>query len=541
MIFTDPAFIFSEPIVTFFRHHYRFVFLFQFILIFILLFRSKLHKIITSLVVKNYKYLIFLVLISLTFSMSNMPLKTLVHFDEENFLLQTRNTVLHGENALCYQKINNECVDYFIPPHGIGASSFYSFFFIDDFIILKFIVAVFNSIFLVLAAILLFFTVSTLFPKDKVVKYILPIILVFLPYNNIFSTSLLSPSISLFFISLAIYVYVNLKSENGCDSSNCLINYSIILLSCIVAASFRVELILFLILILIHALFNIKKVSKFEKSIDNQLLVLVLLILIIISGLYSILYFNQKIVNGNESSFGTQYLNTTYLSYNISSPILILITFFAGITLFRRVLIIIKTRKISFLTEFEALMIFIYLFYIILYSFYNYTNVYRFLIPISGVFLLLAAESLVYVSSYIRKNSRSFWIILFCIFIISTSVMNSYSLKSKIYEHNKYALDFVEFIRPSNLYNIEGVENVSSVFVFLGEYLGDFVNLENYVSPKVHWQSYDNPEIKFYFVDSPFLTYENSHFYKQNFTSIKLDSGQSKYSIYEVILSDVEN
>lgn len=507
-----------------------FIFLLLFVLVFCLIkikFFSKFFKVIFE----NKFFFLILFVLFISLIIKEYPFKTQVYFDEHNYLLGAQNFFELGKPFLCNARIDNTCILSDVPPHGLGVTSIYSIFYSYDFDLLYLKVNIFNILLCILSSVLVFMIAQKLF-DDKNVARISAFLILFLPYNFIYSTSVMPANLCKFFLILFVNLFfIFLKDKK--DLRKYLVTS--ILISLVLLSSFRIEYAALLTVILIYFCYLYFKQKKFFYFSDasKSLLMMFLIFVLFVSYSYSVFYFDLKIIK-NDSSIGQEFFNFSYFEYFIMNPLMILCT---SSFIFYLIFFFIQDDKNSLKHRFHIFLMLLFLCTVLFYSFYNFPYEYRYLIPISFVYVLFASAGFMKIINFIFKKQVFRSILVSTLMVILLFMSMNEAVKIKENESNKEAEYFLKMIDKDNLREL-GILNENSLFLFgISSYLAQISRLENYAYDlNLNLRSINN--YIFYYIDTPFRRFEETEFNDPERYDYKLITTDPKsgFSIYQIFV-----
>ena len=390
-----------------------------------------------------------------------------------------------------------------------------------------------------------------------------------MPYNIIYSTNVMPATLCTTFLLIAIYALVvifknrrKIEEMFSHKSAFFLLAAALILLS-----SLRVEyaacLSLFLAFV-ICAFFivlikyrNIPKKpwSNLFKTPASKAKLVMLLLMLLMSYAYSFFYIYQKLIvkiHGPSPKLGLGFLNLSYVQYYIDNwAFAVLSAFFIAYLLYfvLRCIISRANHKIKMLSPLLFILLasifFIYLFF---YSVYNFPYTYRFIVPITSIYILFSSAGINLIIEKIfrrRMLINSISIIIIIMLCLSLAGL-SFVKKDRMIDRNDHAAYFLEVLHTINNMHNSGIDNqfmpnktVPQVnYYFDAGYLGEIVGMKNYLDQERYAKTRLKAGEKLYFLNSFFSSVEESPFADSSTYSYNmvLQDKKYNYNLYEIKL-----
>ena len=380
-------------------------------LIFVIFFISLLinfgfFSILSKTIYKNYIYFIILLVIFLFIMIKLYPFSSLIAYDEENYLLVSRSIVEYGVGGLCFNKESGVCSEFLTTSHGLGSTFFYSLVYNSNYEIHYRNAVMLNMFFAYMSSILIFIISLNLFNK-KQIAFISSALLLFFPINITFSTSLMPSILSLFFFMLFILflIYSYQIKEN---SKSKRISIFISLFALLLLSFLRIEY--FLIVVLFAAFYLIKNNNLFLRN-KLKKYDCMYIASICVYTILSFFHFINIVSNKIGSDASLNYINSSYFAFFFSNIFIFILSIFFILSFF-----VSRDEALSFKKYRQPKLVLLTLFFSILffYSTYNYQSVYRFLIPISSIYILFSSAGIfITLNLFFKQKSILF---LFCLF-----------------------------------------------------------------------------------------------------------------------------
>lgn len=459
--------------------------------------------------IKENKIFFIIILLLSIIPLSVMPFESMEYYDEQNYILEGQNIVEEGRNSICNTRINGKCIEFNISPHGLGVSSIYSLLYDKDFKTMNQKIGILMQVFHMINGIIIFMIAGNLF-KNKTIAKTCSILLVVFPLNIVQANNVMPAIITSTFFLIWLYYLekINIMGPNiGTNQKR----YGITsILASILLSSLRIEYSVMMVFTV--AFFFIKNPRLMAKTI--------LYISLFFIGLAnSIFYFHQKLMTGLDPKFDTKFLNLTYLGYYLSELPLILISISFIIFL------IIKLKNTKNNIKYW-IMAAIFIFFILLYSFYNFPDTTRFIIPISTIYILFGCSGLYFISKLITgKHTDTLFIIL--IILCSGFFIND-GIRLKIEDVDK-ASGYGEFLETIDMHEDK------NIYYFTGSYLGQTTRIKNYINKKEQAENILNQKRRLIFMENSFTTIDETEFSEEKY-DIKLlhTSKIMKHRIFEI-------
>ncbi|MCK5581136.1 MAG: hypothetical protein KAJ18_07665 [Candidatus Omnitrophica bacterium] len=465
----------------------------------------------------------------------------LTYFDEHNYLIEAQNIREHNINSLCNTNDNGQCQEYSIAPHGLGLSSIYALFYSYDFKQFYKQISFFTLFLYLLNSIFIFIVATCLFSNKNIAKASSLFILA-MPYNIIYATNAMPPTLCNTLILIIMYCLSmlfdktarqeNQNGKRGGRLPHCILTmlYTAILLS-----SIRVEYsILLTVFIVFLAVVGLKKFSL--KKIPFLTKYMLTVPLIALSYSYSCYYIQNKSHAG--SQLGLQYFNFSYITlYFLNIGLCTMSLFFI-------LYLIVFLKKLFKKEETEDValkisLISIFFLFIILYSFYNYRSIHRYIIPVTSIFILFSTAGLnLLLKEFLKKRNRA-WFLLIVLLLCILITPKAFTLKNHLIEENTYIASFIDILNESNLNRITKNYPNDSYYIFQASYLGQTNRINNYLGDyNLATKKLEAGDNLFY-IESPFGNIGDSDFgdtTKFKHTLLEKDSS-GRYGIYKIELS----
>ncbi|MBN2422232.1 hypothetical protein JXB41_03310 [Candidatus Woesearchaeota archaeon] len=472
-------------------------------------------------------------------SLKCFPFNPVVYFDEQTYLLSSQNLIENKVNAICNTHDEGSCLQYSVPAHGIGIFTLYSFFYDYDFERFYVTASIFVLVMYVMNAILVFCLASLLF-SGKIIKWISFILSVFYPYNLIYSTNIMPATLTNTFLIIsliALVLLIRFKYDN-------LYLYLLLVVSLMLVSSFRVEYCLILSLALIYIFFKFKNKKTIDRILNSHVKTIALLTMfsgIILLYLYFLFYIKQKLFSGGGAYFGLTYLNMTYMIFFMKNPVFIFLTtcFFISV-----LGIFLNKEEDKQNIKLKFLILGIFLFYIILYTFYNHPDVFRFIIPVSSIYLIFSSAGMYSLFRLFIKNKKIVYIaLIISLSLISVCFVNSsFKEKQVLLTQTKYHKYFLDLISGEKLDALLPGYNGDSYLFFKASYLGQIKRIKNFFYDYSLAIEKLKSGKKIYYINTVFESVENSFFNNTKKFDYELVYKEPNYNyrIYEIKLKPGE-
>lgn len=534
----------------FFSHyfHYGFYFLLSWLLI--LLYHIGLFTEIGTTLRENKLFFFFIILVFGIIPLCNSPFNPLVYFDEHNYILSAQNIIENGVNAICAVDSDGQCQKFNIAPHGLGVGAVYAMLYNSNFEVFYRKIALFNLFLYLLNAIFMFIIASRVF-SNKTVSKGASVLVLLIPFNMIYATTAMPATISNTFFLISIYCFIRLtkfrmSGQGGKDILNN--NYWITLFCALAILSIiRLEYCLlfqaFLLMLLCSNEFLFKKddfASKktpyFTKAKILQLFqYFSMLSVAVIIYSFANLYIKMKAFTLGGGEFGLGNFNGSYVSHYFMN-----VGFWFLSILF--VCHFIRHMVAAFNSHAEILRVTLFSVFIVfltIYSFYSFESIYRFLIPITSIYLLMASFGMYVILKALVKDERRVWGLTFlCLIVLGILFIKDGVLwKTHMILREKHNEKFVTMIESDNLNKFARKYEGSSFFYFQAPYLGQMTRLYNYSDNYSLAIEKLKEGANLFYIDSPFQQLKTSPFNNPTKFIVYKENDGCVFGIYKISIA----
>jgi len=450
-------------------------------------------------------------------TLSFFPFHSLVYFDEQDYILSAQNIRQEGMNAICNSREDGKC-EFTVSPNGIGMSTIYSLVYSPDFDRFSAKIAVLNSIFSIFNALWMYVLANKLF-RNKAISRASSTLLLFFPYNMMYSTTAMPETASIPFFIFVCYFFLSAVTA----ASYTVMQYSLfsLLVSQAILSTLRMEYVALFLLVFIGIGIkvisyggNASKLMKLHSTsfgVKDILLLACAIVLVILTIDYVLFYAAQSIGfsgQGAHPEFHFHLFNGSYFLYYFSGLGLSIASFFFVMYWIQLPSLMHPKRK--FLQVIPCTYVCILVGYVLMYSFYNFPHEYRFLMTTSPLYTLFSAAGLVYTFQRLKIISRYpllpiIVIIPLCILFVFSAV----ETKQILIARNGENAHFLLFLQNDK---IGELSNQGAVFFLRGSQLGQVAHLKNYLNDFFDAQAKVQNGRSIYYIDSPFETIEKSEF-----------------------------
>lgn len=436
--------------------------------------------------------MIFILLLLL---LRNSPFTPLDYFDEHNYLLSSQNIIENGVNSICAVDEGGQCQNFNIPPHGLGVSSIYALLYDYDFEMFYKKIAIFNLLLYLFNAVFIFIIVARIFSNRNVSRVAAFLTLV-MPFNMIYATTVMPATISNTFFLVSMYCLVRLmESRREGDAPEVVTKGSFsVPLFCALAilSTIRIEYcIVFTVFIVMMVpvekfLFGegdclLGKALCFSRERIFQILRSVMMTgVAVMVYCYANFYLRVKSLNGG--AVGFEYVNWSYVAYYFKNAAFWGLSGFFVFYIFRMMGEIFKNDEMIKSRAVKIVLFGVFFFYVALYSFYNFQSTYRFIIPVTSIYVLFSSAGLYTGLKALIKDERwvSYVLILCLVGISVFFVKDGMAWKRELIvrQHNQ---EFIELISGERLKDIVDQYGGESHYFFRAPYLGQVTRMRNYL------------------------------------------------------------
>lgn len=402
---------------------------------------------------KSFFILSFIVAISVILTMN--PFNALVYYDEPQYVESTRNLVENGNCLICSTGSELECEQSYLAPTGIGIFMIYSFFYASDYSLFSLKISVFNIAMHLLNSVILFAISQQLF-KKSITPYICSLLVLFAPFGLIHSSSPTAIIFANTLFLLSIYGFIlyyigrHENRTNGISDTiyqksaseekkiNELSELGFFVIFCLILLStIRVEFILLLLLASLYFLFDCYKYflrKNFRLILKKHKAKLVLFIFI--GFIFSVLFI---FFNWYQSAFFYTRANLTLFSLNdvihyFTRTSFVVLNVFLIVPFFVVAMHYDKILKKNATKSLFVLLAMIFIFYVCFFSIKNTGQQFRYLIPITSIYVLISSAGIIYVcerffgKGFVSKSVITIIVVLVCL----NFVIYAYSEKKNI-------------------------------------------------------------------------------------------------------------
>lgn len=500
-----------------------------------------LHKIgfyreIASVARENRLFFFVLLLAGAIASLSAIPFQPLVYYDEQAYLIEAKNLAEHGTNSICNIEKDGECIHYSIAPHGLGASSIYSLLYTSDFGSFYLKIAIFSLVFYLLNSVIIFALARKLSLSENAARISAILVLAF-PYSIIFSTNAMPAILPNTFFLISAYSFVSwLKNKNKEIEVQFALSLTAALL---ILVSIRMEYAALLALAPIYGSLRLYRYRAYPKKNSDKLTVLAIATIILAICAHFAFYAKQKLfspVKWIYPKIGPDYFNISYFQYYISGWAFILLTFFFVYFLIAFTVNARNLRKNNSI----AMIIFVIIFsgYLAFYSFYNFPSVFRFIIPISSIYIIFASAGMDSMLSRFIVNPKYVKLIAIAIVVIMASgfLKEAHDKKVEMMLENEPNAHFIEIIGEDVL-KANKIENDTYLY-FPPSYLGEITGIKSFTNDVPYAVSRLEEGRKLIYVNSPFESFDASYFNNADMFAHRLvfNDTRHNFNYYEVKL-----
>lgn len=534
----------------FLKHHFHFHIYFLMCAIGVLLHRINFWKEAWRSVHTNSVFFALVWIVFAIIPLLNSPFQPLVYFDEHNYLLSSQNIVEGGVNALCSLRENGECKAYAVAPHGIGVNPIYALFYDYRFDQFYRKVSFLNLTLYLLNAALMFTIALNLF-MSRPIAMAASVLILAMPFNIIYATNVMPETVSNTLFLILIYCLIRFAREEGdgrnraeSDRTNLLLTLlCALLLICSIRIEHMMLLTVFLLWVCPRRLGRIGHLQKDScpphKILPQPFLTAWMSGAVLLAYAYAGYYLKNKTLGG--AGIGWRYFNSSYLGHYFLNC-----SFWAMSVLFVIYVGFLLTgsfkREAGTMCRLKIFLVCILFAFILFYSFYNFPSVYRFLIPISSLYILFAAAGMDFLlRAALKKEGRAFWIAgtVFLVCLVVPLVTDSLRWKKRMIMTESRNKNFIKILDKSDLDKISSQYAGESCYFFLAPYLGQVSRIKNY-SDDYDWAMQKMKEGKnLFYLENAFQKIGESPFRDPKRFSLFIQNEKpSLYRIYKIEVSD---
>jgi hypothetical protein len=455
-----------------------------FIILVVLCHRTKLFSRIYHYFLDHKIFFLMVIGAATLVSLRCYPFTALVYGDELNYVNQAQNIIEYHRAGLCWNNENGKCTGFFLATSGPGASSMYSLLYDRDYESFYKRIGVLNLALYVVNAFIIF-VIARMLLHDTVVAMVASVLVTMVPYNIIYSTAVAPDSPSNSFFLLAVYALVNLFDRGQTfqlrkDSAWLLV------VSLVVLCSFRVEYTLLLgaALLSILAVCALAMRRKGSEGCGHWRWLHILAAAWVLLGvvmLFGFLFYyaSDKIPTGGYLDLSL--LNSSYVKYYFSSISFLLLTGFFVVYLIYFSVRSYLRRRIG-LGGAVFVLSAVFFLYLAFYSLYSWQYVYRFIIPITSIYVLFASAGLVLVVRLLMWRKVAPYVALIILVLISVGLVRSaFKEKAGIVESVRCPEHLLHVIQKSNLDKLTNSTSKAYYF-FRDSYFLQNTRVDNYTN-----------------------------------------------------------
>ena len=540
----------------FFSHYFHYGFYFLLGWFSLLLYQIGLFTEIGKTLKENKAFFFILALIFIIIPLRNAAFSPLVYFDEYNYILSAQNIIENGTNSICTINSDGQCQNFNLAPHGLGMNAIYAIFYDYKFDIFYRKIALFNLFLYLLNAILVFIIAGRLF-SHKTISRTASFLILVMPFNIIYATTAMPATISNTLFLISMYCFLRLttfhklrQGSKGILNNNYGMSlfYSLAILSTI-RVEYCILLQAFLLMLLCsnELLFPEKDCSS-EKTLScSKKIILHILQYVIMSGTVAIIYcyanlyiqMKSRTIGGGE--FGLGFLNGSYVLHYFMNISFWLLSLPFTIHLIRLMIAVFKENmlkeQISRVTFFGVFFVFLKL-----YSFYSFPNTYRFIVPITSIYVLMTSLEIHVLIKALFKNDRLIWdMTILCLLGLGIFFVNdAVKWKKQLVLGQKKNQQFITLIKDNNLDKITQRQRREQFYFFRAPYLGQVTRMNNYLDDFFLAVKMLKEGANLFYLEGPFESINESPFNKPEKFIIYKVGKLSGYSIYQIVLRTQE-
>jgi hypothetical protein len=519
----------------FHAHYFHYIVYALVITLIFLMYKTNLLTHIYKALRKNKLFFVALTALALIVSLKCFPFKALVYYDEQNYLIQAQNIMEHSVNSLCITNDNGTCIIYSLAPHGIGLSSIYSLLYDYDYDTLYRKISIFNLFLYILNAFIIFVVADRIF-MDRNVSRLASALVLLVPYNIIQATNVMPETMSNTFLLISAYALIGVydRTRDLRSRKNLVL---LLLVSLVLLSSLRVEYSIVLSLALVVLFFHLaRNFRRWYKSFDwfDKITWMFMLLVMLVIYSYFILYARAKSSGG--SKLGLGFANSTYVKYYLSSIWFVVLSICFASFLVYFLWEQFTTARKQDLNKVKAIVMALFLASIAFYSIYNYPYSYRFLIPLTSLYLLFSAAGLKLLLKNVSQK-KIMVTLIFAALLVPLAVgftRDAFTVKSSTV-HSTYCMGrSIETIGDANRAIAAKGSSGNPYYYFVPSYLGQIDRIQSYSNNYDHSVNKLASGYDLYYVNSFFEDISKSAFNNpEKFTStIVFNDSQCGYNVY---------
>src|SRR3989339_257149 len=536
----------------FFSHYFHYGFYFLLGWFSLLLYRTGLFSEIGTTLRENKLFFILLTGVFIIIPLQNSPFNPLVHFDEHNYILSAQNIIENGAHSICAVDIDGQCQKFNIAPHGLGVGSIYALLYDYRFDIFYKKVAILNLFLYLLNAVFMFIISNRLY-SNKTVSMASSILILLMPFNIIYATTAMPATISntLFLISIYCFLQLTKFRKNENISTSILNNVFGLSLFCALAilSTIRLEYCALLQAFLLTILCSDEFLFRWDSSEQNKILDLskkkflqtfqytAILLIVATIYCYADFYNNMKAHSVEIGKFSPYYLHWGYVIHYFKNIGFWLLSIIFITYLIRLIIKVIKEGK--FKEElFRVILFSVFFSFLTLYSFYNFQDCYRFIIPITSIYVLFSLGGLFFVLfALIKDEQRALNVMLLCVIGIGILfVSDGIKWKEQIIIKETNNRKFLNLIQEDNLDKLTEQYDGEVFYFFRAPYLGQVTRIHNYLDDLSLSVENLKAGANLFYLESPFERINSSPFNNPEEFNVYKEGELYGYGIYRIEL-----
>ncbi len=463
-----------ESINGFLSKEFIYILFVVFFLVLWFFYKSNILKRLLKELFRNKWFFVISFTLAMGVILTMRPFTALVYYDEPQYIVSTQNFIENGNCLICSSESELKCEQSYLTPTGIGIFMIYSFFYSSDYTLFSLKISFLNIVMHLLSSVILFLISQELF-KRKLIPYVCAILVLFAPFGLIHSSSPTAITLANTLFLLSIYGFIlyfkaTHKDQNTVKPNNNISNkdffgssldhvpmknlaeLGFFVVFCLVLLStIRVEFVVILLLVSLYFLIDCYKYYSrdgFKKILKMSKIRIVLFIFtVFVLGILGIFF------NWYQSAFFYTRANLPLFDWGdvihyFTSSSFVFLNLFLIVSVFiffNHYTQILRDKNSKRL--FGFLMI-IFIFYLCFFSIKNTGKQFRYLIPVTSIYILLSSPGITYVferffgKGALNKGIVSIVIILLCLHF----VLYAYAEKENIIKSRLCEVWLIEYV-----------------------------------------------------------------------------------------------
>jgi hypothetical protein len=478
----------------------------------------------------------------------------IVYYDESGYILAAQNIIEHNTNQECTLSDNGNCIIYGTLPVGLGVSAVYSLMYAYDYFRFYDRVAYLTLFVYLINAILISVVIYRLY-TSILISQMASLVVLSVPYNLASSTTVMPETLCNTFLLIMFYALLNVSRR---DQRWAHVKYSVwlALIVAMMMSFLRVEYFAVLGLIIVYLLYQcyariggvLGLRNLFDREVCSIYDIAIWICIMVFLGLSCIhVIFCSSIKSDNNSLFGLSYLNASYAYYYVSNIAFIILSGLGivGASLYLKDTYVNGNGKVSAnISSIIIVMIVVFLVMLTIYSLYNYESIYRFVIPITSIYIILCSYYIYYIIEYITNNIT--YINTVCVIVMavvaSASCVDAYHVKRNEINRNACARHLIELLDTLEVKSIIHSGDDNAYLCISPTKVGQIYRMKNYIhafNVKYITRKMESG-YSVYVMNNPFRTIKDSAFLNSSKygTETVFHDTQCDYHIFTVYLKD---